>query len=286
MRIHLSFRYIAVLSLRRSGAFGPALPLNNLSRFWKSSNHPSIRLLPSNKMDASSSTSDVEKYNLAQKDDEVFDIYHPPPTSSHYNRIVTSEWGDAYFPSPTPTGQSKTRRLIHREGDWHRSVQIWIVQKSNGAVRVLLQRRSKYKDTHPDMLDVSCAGHIDSGEDVVESALRELQEELGGMGNLNYTIHDLERSKAFIVTSSIKGETRQYGSFVCNEYQDVFILWWKDEKVPIVTQMFAPMNQEEVAGFEIVEASELIQRMRRGDESLVPRSREYVNALAQAFLVP
>jgi 8-oxo-dGTP pyrophosphatase MutT (NUDIX family) len=136
------------------------------------------------------------------------------------------------------------------------------------------------------MLDVSCAGHIDSGEDVVESALRELQEELGGMGNLNYTIHALERSKAFIVTSSIKGETRQYGSFVCNEYQDVFILWWKDEKVPIVTQMFAPMNQEEVAGFEIVEASELIQRMRKGDESLVPRSREYVDALAQAFLVP
>ena len=236
-------------------------------------------------MDTSAIISDEQNYKLAQSDDEIFDVYPPPLTSSHYNRIITSEWGSSYFPSPTSTGITKTRRLIHRDGDWHRSVQVWIVQKVlfDGTVRVLLQRRSKYKDTHPNMLDVSCAGHIDSGEDITESALRELQEELGGMGNIKYTLNDLARSKAFVVTSSIKGETKRYGPFICNEYQDVFILWWKDENTKIDTQMFAPMNKAEVVGFELVDGEELIRRMRSGDKSLVPRSSEYVNALSKAL---
>ena len=228
--------------------------------------------------------SEEQKYNLAQSDDEIFDIYPPPPSSDHFNCIITSGWGDTYFPSPTPTGLTKTRRLIHREGDWHRSVQVWIVQKVvDGSVQVLLQRRSKYKDTHPNMLDVSCAGHVDSGEDVVETALRELQEELGGNGNVQYTRSDLEQKKEFVVTSSMNGETQNYGSFICNEYQDVFILWWKDDTSPIDSSMFAPKNREEVSGFEIVKGQDLIRRMRAEDESLVPRCSEYVDALARAF---
>lgn len=236
-------------------------------------------------MDALDKISEEQKYNLAQRDDEIFDIYPAPPSSAHYNCIITSSWGDTYFPSPTPTGRTKTRRLIHREGDWHRSVEVWIVQKMmvDGSVRVLLQRRSKYKDTHPNMLDVSCAGHVDSGEDVIETALRELQEELGGNGNIQYTKSDLERSKEFVVTSSMKGETQNYGSFICNEYQDVFILWWKDDMVPIDPSIFAPKNKEEVAGFEIVKGQDLIHRMRAGDKSLVPRCSAYVDALAKAF---
>jgi isopentenyldiphosphate isomerase len=235
-------------------------------------------------INAVGSMSDDQNYNLAQSDDEIFDIYPAPPSQALYNSIITSDWGDEYSPSPQTTGETKTRRLIHSEGDWHRSVQVWVVQKvSDGKVRVLLQRRSKYKDTHPNMLDVSCAGHIDSGEDGTKSALRELQEELGGNGNMDYTLDDLERSKAFVVTSSIKGETAKYGAFTCNEYQDVFILWWKDVNVAIDTTMFAPMNQEEVAGFEVVDGSELIQRMRNGDASLVPRSPQYIDALAKAF---
>jgi 8-oxo-dGTP pyrophosphatase MutT (NUDIX family) len=150
---------------------------------------------------------------------------------------------------------------------------------------VLLQRRSRYKDTHPNLLDVSCAGHVDAGENIVECALRELREELGCLSNVvqQCTIDDLERGKAFVVTSSIQGETKQFGSFICNEYQDVFILWWKDDDVLMEAHMFAPMNKIEVEGFQIVEGRDLIQRLRRGDEELVPHSMEYVDALARAF---
>ena len=49
------------------------------------------------------------------------------------------------------------------------------------------------------------------------------------------------------------------------------------------TSSFAPLVQEEVSGFEIMNADELIQRLRQGDDELVPRSTAYVNALAKVF---
>ena len=44
---------------------------------------------------------------------------------------------------------------------------------------VLLQKRSENKDSFPGSYDISSAGHIPSGVDFLESALRELEEELG-----------------------------------------------------------------------------------------------------------
>ena len=86
----------------------------------------------------------------------------------------------------------------------------------------------------------------------------------------------------FTVTSAIEGETKRYGKFVCREYQDVFILWWKEE-ISLDVKLFAPNAEEEVGGFEIMDGRELIQKMREGWEKLVPRSTEYVDALQKAI---
>ena len=181
---------------------------------------------------------------------------------------------------------------MHMDGDWHRSVQVWIVQaaeadndgNNSSDVNVLLQRRSPYKDTHPNLLDVSCAGHVNAGDDVIQTTMRELEEELGGNGMINEIISlgDLERSRVFTVTSSIEGETERHGKFVCREYQDVFILWWKQD-IPLEMKLFAPVVKEEVTGFEIINGKELIQKMREGNTELVPRSAEYIDALAKAI---
>ncbi|EED91603.1 predicted protein [Thalassiosira pseudonana CCMP1335] len=225
-------------------------------------------------------------FNFAQSQSELFDVYPQPPSQLKFNSIITSEWGDVYYPSPKPTGEIKERGRIHKDGIWHRSVQVWVVQKDecNNDVRVLLQRRSKYKDTHPNLLDVSCAGHVNSGDDILQSTMRELEEELGGNGCIReyYSIEDIQQSKAFIGTSSIKGSTAKFGTFHCQEYQDVFILWWKQD-VPLETRLFAPLVHEEVAGFEILSGKKMIRRLRDSDEELVPRSTEYVNALEAAF---
>lgn len=78
-----------------------------------------------------------------------------------------------------PTGERKARRLVHADGDWHRSVHVWVILRTEGDVpRLLLQRRSLEKDTWPGALDVAVGGHLRAGE-TVEDALREAEEELG-----------------------------------------------------------------------------------------------------------
>lgn len=79
-----------------------------------------------------------------------------------------------------PTGQVKERSMVHRNGDFHRTVHIWIVRKRpDKGSDVLLQKRSKNKDAYPGCYDISSAGHIHAGDGFASSALRELYEELG-----------------------------------------------------------------------------------------------------------
>jgi isopentenyldiphosphate isomerase len=237
---------------------------------------------------SSDDNSEDHKYLLAQNSAELFDVYPAPPTPLHHNTIITPKWGEIYFPCPRPTGERKERCRIHKDGDWHRSIHVWIIQRSgitpqsNGeeTVTVLLQRRSPYKDTHPNQLDVSCAGHVNAGDDILETTLRELQEELGGNGAIQqFTLDDVQHSKAFTVTSAIDGETERFGKFICREYQDVFVLEWKGDS-PMDAMVFKPLVQEEVCGFVTIDGKELIQRLRNGDAELVPRSIKYIDRLA------
>ncbi|TVY07267.1 NUDIX hydrolase [Paenibacillus cremeus] len=71
-----------------------------------------------------------------------------------------------------------TRGETHAKGYWHRSFQCWIWTETADGPHVLFQKRHPDKDTHPELLDISCAGHLSAGEDV-EDGVRELAEELG-----------------------------------------------------------------------------------------------------------
>lgn len=67
----------------------------------------------------------------------------------------------------------------HREGLWHKTFHCWLARKNDeGRVMVWLQLRNKDKSIYPDMLDVSAAGHVKSGEEV-KDGYREVTEELG-----------------------------------------------------------------------------------------------------------
>ena len=78
-----------------------------------------------------------------------------------------------------PTGEVVERSVAHSEGILHRTAHVWIVRKEQGRWQVLLQKRSANKDSYPGMYDTSSAGHIPAGKEPKESALRELEEELG-----------------------------------------------------------------------------------------------------------
>ena len=82
----------------------------------------------------------------------------------------------------TPTGITKKRALVHRDGDLHGASHIFVTRLHQGRIQVLLQKRSETKDSFPGWLDTSSAGHLDPGETFDQGAQRELAEELGLTG--------------------------------------------------------------------------------------------------------
>lgn len=71
------------------------------------------------------------------------------------------------------------RGEVHREGLWHQVFHCWVVSGSQEAGwKLLFQLRHPDKETFPDKLDTSSAGHLLAGE-TPEDGLRELEEELG-----------------------------------------------------------------------------------------------------------
>jgi len=122
------------------------------------------------------------------------------------------------------TSESKPRSVIHRDGDIHPTVHIWIIKRADMGIYVLLQKRSSSKDTHPDCYDVSAAGHVIQGSEFRDSAVKELYEELGiklppekldfigiqkknSSENLNGTeIRDNEMSAVYLCNENIKIE--------------------------------------------------------------------------------
>lgn len=97
---------------------------------------------------------------------------HPLPQDPH-------ERFDVVLPDGTATGRTKARADVHRDGDWHRSVHVWVAGVGQDGVPFLLfQRRGLGKDTWPGRLDATVGGHYRSGEGLVQ-ALREVEEEIG-----------------------------------------------------------------------------------------------------------
>ena len=115
-----------------------------------------------------------------------------------------------------PNGIVQERGVVHWEGSLHGTVHIWITRETERGTEVLLQKRSANKDSNPGCLDISSAGHMQAGAGVMESALRELQEELG----IEAAPEDLE----FICTHKAGYEKEFYGRmFRDRELMHVFL---------------------------------------------------------------
>ncbi|MDQ3541088.1 MAG: NUDIX domain-containing protein [Chloroflexota bacterium] len=77
-----------------------------------------------------------------------------------------------------PTGQTKARRDVHRDGDWHRSIHVWVYGIAAAQPFILMNQRGLDKDTWPGVLDATVGGHLSAGE-TVGDAYREIEEEIG-----------------------------------------------------------------------------------------------------------
>lgn len=76
------------------------------------------------------------------------------------------------------TGRTKARRDVHRDGDWHRSIHVWVYGIASAQPFLLMNQRGLDKDTWPGVLDATVGGHLAAGE-TVDDAYREVDEEIG-----------------------------------------------------------------------------------------------------------
>ena len=103
-----------------------------------------------------------------------------------------------------PLGATKERSAVHRDGDWHRTVHIYFVNKKDD---FLVHLRSPLKDLSPSKWDARFGGHVITGKTQEETVHGELKDELGV---------NLEPSQL------IEGNTYQEANGKNNEFTKVY----------------------------------------------------------------
>lgn len=158
----------------------------------------------------------------------------------------------------SPTGVLKLKSEVHRDGDWHRSVHLWIITPDN---RILLQRRAATKESHPRMWDISVAGHLSAGEGAIDAAQREAAEELGLW---------IDRA-GLVPLGTVRTEwLLNDGRFLENEYNEIYVVRMEIELASLALQA------DEVDDVILCTPGELRGRVERRDPLLVPHWEEYV----------
>ncbi len=154
------------------------------------------------------------------------------------------------------TGKIKNREEVHRDGDWHKSVHIWIVNDKN---EVLLQKRSPNKDSHPNMWDISCAGHLTVGDTSISGALREAKEELG---------LDISSSQLQLIGQRKKA-SHYTQAFINNEFSDVYLLRLSIDIHELLLQ------KEEVSDVKFVSLDTFKNMITAKDKTLLMHNEEF-----------
>jgi len=155
------------------------------------------------------------------------------------------------------TGQKLPRSEIHKNKLWHRTVHIQIFDFDK---RTLFQLRSKDKESFPNKLDVSAAGHISSGEKIITAALRELEEELGLR---------LEESRLEYINDSASEQAMPNGD-VDREIQSFFIA-----KITENEKLMLKIQESEVQKIIWFTGPELEQALRENADDFAPNEEEY-----------
>lgn len=162
----------------------------------------------------------------------------------------------------TPLGHAKSKSAIHRDGDLHRTVHLWIVTPDRD---VLLQLRASTKVNHPSLWDVSVAGHVDAGESAIDAAIREAREEIG--------IHLRSDELRHVATMRERWVIEECG-YVDNEIQEIYLVRRDVDAGALVLQA------SEVDEVALVPLDEFRERVAKRDATMVGHWPEYERLLA------
>jgi len=163
---------------------------------------------------------------------------------------MADELIDIYDEANNFTGVRKMKSEAHKDGLYHRTAHVWVY---NGKGEVLLQLRAKSVPFFPGKWDMSAGGHINTGEEEKESALRELKEELG----LSATEIDLKFFK-------IKRVRNVFRKMINNEFFYIYFLKCSNNLNTFQLQA------EEVQEVKFYPIDQLEQRLKTNSDEFCP----------------
>ncbi|XP_027344440.1 nudix hydrolase 3 [Abrus precatorius] len=178
---------------------------------------------------------------------------HIQPSETHNQQA--EEYLDVLTKTGHRTGVSKPRGDVHRDGDYHRAVHVWIFAERTQ--ELLLQRRASCKDSWPHLWDISSAGHISAGDSSLITARRELEEELG----VTLPKDAFELIFVFLQECVIND-----GKYINNEYNDVYLVTTLD---PIPLEAFT-LQETEVSAVKYISYEGYKRLLAKEDSDYVP----------------
>lgn len=173
--------------------------------------------------------------------------------------LLNMEYLDILDEYGNKTGKIKDRKQIHIDGDWHRVAFIFVV---NSKGEIILQKRSKEKETNPNKWTASASGYLSAGDKEIEGALRELEEEIGIKSN------EEELKYLFTVKEKYKNEKENLN---INHFSDVYLLF-KDIKIEDLT-----LQKEEVSEAKYISYKEFEKIIK--EENVVRHDEIYEGVL-------
>lgn len=162
---------------------------------------------------------------------------------------------DILTPDGKPTGKTALKSQAHKNGWFHATVHIWLFTADE---KILLQKRALTKKVFPGLWDISVAGHIGAGEEVLVSAQREVFEEIG----LQLDKKDLIKIGTRIHQVSHKNGVQD------NEHHHVFIA---ELKTPV--EMLT-IQEEEVADIKLFDLA-ILKDTKNLENVLLSRFHSY-----------
>ena len=157
------------------------------------------------------------------------------------------------------TGKVEDREIIHKKGLWHREVGICIMNEEG---KVLIQKRSADKKQAPNKWGMT-AGHVDSGEEPVKVAVREVFEEIG------LELKEDEMEFLFVIKKSKKLSETQYN----NNFQYIYFARSNKKIEEYVIQ------EEELSEVKYISVEELENVIKNKDERYTFSKSEYFEVL-------
>ncbi|TYP98722.1 isopentenyldiphosphate isomerase [Tenacibaculum adriaticum] len=153
------------------------------------------------------------------------------------------------------TGKTALKSVAHKYGYFHPTVHVWLYTKEE---KVLLQQRALTKKVFPGLWDISVAGHVTAGEDILVSATREIKEEIGFQISTN----------ELIKIGTRKHMVNHPNGIIDNEFHHVF-----------VAELTTPINkliiqEEEVAALQLFDLNTLLNT-KNLENILLPRFHDY-----------